>query len=245
MPLNLPDVAERLDRELHINVYWHSSTIQVMKLAHRWLPVVEKTLAAEGVPDDFKYLCIAESGLRNVVSPAGATGFWQILSATGRQYGLEINAEVDERYDVGKATAAACKYLKEAKLRCGNWTLAAAAYNAGMGSVSEDVSGQGVESYYDLHLNEETSRYLFRILAFKIILTNPAKYGFCFDEEDLYRPLATRSVTVKETIADLKKFADEHKTNLKTLKYHNPWLRGNSLTVKEKTYEILLPRESE
>lgn len=242
VPLNLPDVAERLDRELHVNAYWHSSTIQILKLAHRWFPLIEKTLAEHEVPDDMKYVCVAESGLRNVVSPAGATGFWQFLSATGKQYGLEINTEVDERYDVAKSTTAACKYLKEAYLRCGNnWGLAAASYNAGMGAITSDMETQKVNSYYDLHLKDETSRYLFRAMAFKLIITDPGKYGFCYDEEDLYQSLETKSITVKETIPDLKAFAAEHHTNLKTLKYHNPWLRGNALTVKEKTYEIALP----
>lgn len=242
VPLDQPDVAERLDRELHVNVYWHSSTIQILKLANRWFPVIEEILAENNVPDDFKYLCVAESALRNAVSPAGATGFWQFLSSTGKSYGLEIYSEVDERYHVEKATVAACKYLKSAFARYNNWTLAAAAYNAGSGGVSGRMETQKVKSYYDLLLHNETSRYIFRVLAFKLILSNPDNYGFCFDEEDLYQPLPTRKVEVKETIPDLASWAISKGSNYKTLKFHNPWLRGNTLTVKSKTYEIALPQ---
>jgi hypothetical protein len=244
VPLHLPDVAERLDRELHINVYWHSSTIQILKLANRWLPLLEGLLATQGIPDDFKYLCVAESGLRNLVSPAGATGFWQFLNATAKQYGLEISAEVDERYDVGLSTLAACKFLADAHSRYGSWTMAGASYNAGTTGISTDMNNQSVTSYYDLLLNDETSRYIFRILAFKLILSDPDKYGFCFDEDDLYAPLETEKYVVKESIPNLAAFALEHQTNLKTLKYYNPWLRSNTLTIKGRAYELLLPKGS-
>ena len=242
VPLEMPDVAERLDRELHINVYWHSSTIQILKLANRWLPVIEKVLKQNGVPEDFKYLCVAESNLRNAVSPAGATGFWQFLNGVGKEYGLEISSEVDERYHAVKSTEAACRYLKAAYQKYGSCTMAAASYNAGMPSVSGMIENQNVNSYYDLLLKDETSRYVHRILAIKLILENPDKYGFCFDSEDLYAPLPTRTLTVKETIPDLVAFAQEHRTNVKMLKYHNPWLRANSLTVKGKVYSIELPQ---
>lgn len=242
VPLDDEEVRERLDRELTVNGYWHSNMIQNLKLANRWFPVIEKVLKENNIPDDFKYLAIAESGLRNVISPSDAHGYWQFLKGTGLQYGLIINAEVDERYDMEKSTLAATKYLKDAYKKFGNWTLAGASYNAGMGSIEGAVSYQKENAYYDLYLKDETSRYIFRALAYKIIFENTQKYGFFLTKEDLYNPLEYKTVKVDSTITDLADFAQKHNTNYKMLKYYNPWLRSTLLTVKKgETYTFKLP----
>ena len=242
VPLDDFEVRERLDRELLVNGYWHSSTLQNLKLANRWFPTIEKILEENDVPDDFKYLAVIESGLRNLVSPAKAEGVWQILKSTGQGYGLTINSEVDERYDIEKACVAACKYFKEAHEKFDNWTLAAASYNMGMGGVSSKLKSQGVDSYYDLLLNSETSRYVLRALAFKAIYSDPAKYGFYIDNDDLYEPIEYRTVEVKSSITDLATFAKKEGTTYKMVKTLNPWLRSTKLTVATgKVYEIKLP----
>lgn len=239
VPLHQPEVRERYDRELLVNTYWQSSTLLLLKRANRWFPVIEPILAAHGVPDDFKYLALIESNLMNVVSPAGATGFWQILQGTGRDLGLEINSHIDERYHVEKATAAACKYLLDAKERYGSWTMAAAAYNIGNSRLRRIVENQRVDNYYDLHLNEETARYVFRILAVKTIFEDPAASGFHFREEDLYPPLSYQVVSVDTTITDLVDFAFQHNMTYKDLRWLNPWLRGYELPNRSgKLYEI-------
>lgn len=236
------DVAEHLDRELLVNTYWHSSTIRIIKLANRWLPLIESILKKQGIPDDFKYLAIAESGLQNVVNSAGATGFWQFMPKTGREYNLRISSEIDQRYDVEASTRAACVYLKDAYKKFHSWTLAAASYNMGQGRLNQSLENQQVDSYYDLYLNTETSRYVFRILAFKLILSNPSKYGFCFDETDLYNPIAFKKFTLDHSIEDLAVFAKEQQTNLKMLKLLNPWIRKNKLTLQEgESLELSLP----
>lgn len=246
MPLNDFEVKERLDRELTINGYWHSSTIQNLKLAHRYFPVIEKILKENGVPDDFKFLAVAESGLRNVISPSDAQGIWQFLDGTAKSYGLQINNEIDERYQIEKATEAAAKYFKDAYAKFGNWTLAAASYNAGMGAIEGAVDYQKEINYYDLYLKDETSRYVFRAAAFKIIFENTKKYGFFLDEQDLYNPLEYKTIKVDSTISNLADFASSHKTNYKMLRYYNPWLRSTSLTVKPgQSYEIKLPPDAE
>ncbi len=242
VPLDDPEVRERLDRELTVTGYWHSNTIQNLKLANRWFPIIEGTLKANGVPDDFKYLAMAESGLRNVISPSNAHGYWQFLEATAEHYDLVVNGEVDERYDMEKSTQAACAYLKDAYKRFGNWTLAAASYNAGMGAIEGAVNYQDQNSYYDLYFREETSRYVFRALAFKIIYEHTQEYGFFLTKEDLYEPLAYTTVEVTATISNLAAFAKEHNTNYKLLKYYNPWLRSDMLTVKPgQKYSIKIP----
>ncbi len=242
VPLSDFEVKERLDRELLVNTYWHSNTLQNLKLAHRYFPVIEPVLKANGIPDDFKYIALAESGLRNVVSPAGAEGIWQFLAETARHYGLTVNGEVDERYDVEKATEAATKYFRDAYALFNNWTLAAASYNAGMGGITNSLDYQQVDSYYNLYLNNETSRYIFRILAFKVIYENTERYGFLLDEEDLYAPLSYRTVTVESSISNLAAFAAEQQTNYKMLKVYNPWLRKSTLTVKQgESYRLRLP----
>jgi len=242
VPLELPDVHERLDKELQINVYLHSSTLFLLKRANRWFPRMEEILKAYGLPDDFKYLPLIESALINATSPKDAVGYWQILESSGKELGLEINKEVDERYDPVKSTEAACRYLKKAYGKFGNWALVAASYNRGMSGVARSMEEQKVSSYYDLHLNDETSRYVFRMLAIKEIFENPDKYGFKLKPEHLYQPESIKHVEVDESIKDLVVFAQSQGSNYKLLKRHNPWLRQNKLTVKKgKKYQIAFP----
>jgi hypothetical protein len=242
VPLNIPDVHERLDKELQINCYLHSNTIFLMKRAHRWLPQMEKILREYGIPDDFKYLPLIESNLMNVTSYRDAVGYWQILKTSGKELGLEITDEVDERYDPIKATTAACKYLRRAYGKFGNWTMVAASYNRGMGGMDRALEDQQVSSYYDLYLNDETSRYVFRILAIKEIIENPRRYGFNINPKHLYPEEPLRYVEVSESIKDLVSFAKAQGTNYKLLKRHNPWLREDRLTIKKgKTYMIAIP----
>lgn len=242
VPLNLPDVRERLDKELQMNVYLHSNTLFLIKRARRWLPQIEQILEEENIPKDFKYLPLIESNLLNVVSPKEAAGFWQILKTSGKEFGLEITEQVDERYDPLKATRTACKYLRQAYGRFGNWTLVAASYNRGMSGVQRALNDQQVDSYYDLYLNDETSRYVFRIIAIREIVNNPEKYGFRVNMKHLYEEEQLRYVEVTESIPDLVSFAKQHGANYKLLKRHNPWLRDDKLTVKKgKKYRIAFP----
>jgi len=244
VPLYQSDVLERLDKEIHTNIYWNTSTVFLIKRSHRWLPQVEKILLENNIPSDFKYLPVIESGLQNVVSPKNAVGYWQILRATGRELGLEISREVDERYDPIKSTQAACKYLIKAYEKFGNWTNAAASYNMGMRGLSNRIEEQKVDSYYDLMLNDETSRYVFRILAVKEIMENREKYGYEIPEHRLYKQEFLQQVLVEQNIKSLVDFALEQGINYKTLKIHNPWLRSNSLTIKRKgnSYTLLIPK---
>ncbi|MBL3657771.1 lytic transglycosylase domain-containing protein [Fulvivirga sediminis] len=242
VPLEIPDVRERLDRELLINTYWHSSTIVLIKKAHRWLPQIEEILKENNIPDDFKYLTAIEGGFANVVSPSNAVGFWQILESSGKENGLEIDREVDERYDPLKATKAACSYLRKSYKKFGNWTNVAASYNRGMAGLQRALDNQKVDSYYDLLLNEETSRYVFRILAIKEIIEHPKKYGFNIEKKHLYDAEELRYVEVDHDIKDLIAFAKEQGINYKLLKRHNPWLRDDHLDVSRKqVYRIAIP----
>lgn len=242
VPQDDPEVLERIDREFLVNTYWQSNALLLMKRAHKYFPVIEPILAKNGIPDDFKYLAVAESGLQNAVSPAGAAGFWQIMKATGREYGLEVNENVDERYHLEKATEAACQYLKRYKEKYGTWTLAAAAYNTGTGSIDKYRNIQKVEGYYDLLLGEETGRYVFRILAIKEILSNPEKYGFMVEQDDLYNNVPTFQVEVATPVADFAEFARQYEVNYKILKRHNPWLREPHLNnASGKKYQIAIP----
>lgn len=242
VPLDVADVHERLDKELQINCYLHSNTIFLMKRANRWLPQMEKIMEKYGIPEDFKYLPLIESNLLNVTSPKEAVGYWQILKSSGKELGLEISDDVDERYDPLKATEAACKYLRQAYKKFGNWTLVAASYNRGMSGLDRALENQSVDNYYDLYLNDETSRYVFRILAIKEIAENPLRYGFHIDPKHLYTEEPLKYIEVDETIKDLVAFAKQHGTNYKLLKRHNPWLRDDRLTVKKgKTYKIAVP----
>ena len=244
MPLKSPDIYERMDKELLVNTYWESNGLLMFKRAKKYFPIIEPILAKNGIPDDFKYLAVIESGLTNAVSPAGARGVWQIMPATARENGLEVNDNVDERYHLEKSTEVACKYLLKSKEELGSWTLAAAAYNAGNGGISRYLREQNVKGYYDLLLGEETGRYIFRIVALKEILSNPAKYGFNFRDKDLYSKVPTYKVTVDTEITDFTKFAEEHGVNYKILKLHNPWLREPSLNNKSrKSYIIEIPEK--
>jgi membrane-bound lytic murein transglycosylase D len=242
VPLELPYVSERLDKELQINVYLHSSTLFLLKRANRWLPKIEEILIKNDIPPDFKYLPLIESALLNATSPKNAVGYWQILESSGKELGLEISKEVDQRYDPIKSTEAACKYLKKAYGKFGTWTLVAASYNRGVAGVKREMEDQHVTNYYDLHMNEETSRYVFRLLAIKEIFEQPEKYGFKLKPEHLYQPEPLKHVEVDESIKDLVAFAQSQGANYKLLKRHNPWLRQNKLTVKKgKKYQIALP----
>lgn len=242
VPLQHPDVRERLDRELQVNIYLQSSTLFLLKRANRWLPRMTEILKEHNIPEDFKYLPLIESGLVNGVSPKEAVGYWQIREASGKELGLEITKEVDERYDPIKSTVAACKYLKNAYSKFGNWTLVAASYNRGVTGIKNDLEDNQVDNYYDAHLNDETARYVFRILAIKEIFEHPDKYGFKLKSDHLYHPEELKSIEVTETIPNLVTFAKSNGSNYKILKRHNPWLRQPKLTVKRgKTYHILLP----
>lgn len=243
VPLDQPDVLERLDRELHINTYWHNNTIFLLKRSGRWFPEIERILEEEGIPDDFKYLTTIEGNLRNDVSPKNAVGFWQIRKATGRELGLEVSRDVDERYDPIKSTYAACKYLKKAYERFGSWTLVAASYNRGMAGMARAVANQKENDYYNLMLNEETSRYLFRILAIKEIFENPEAYSFDIPESHRYRPFELRYIEVTEDIDDLVTWSKEQGITYKTLKFYNPWLRNDQLNVRSgKVYRVAVPQ---
>ncbi len=244
VPLQLPDVKERIDREFLVNTYWQSNGFLMFKRANKYFPIIEKILKEEGVPDDFKYLAVIESGLTNIVSPAGASGIWQIMKVTGKEYGLEINSNVDERYHLEKSTRVACKYLKEAKVRLGSWTLAAAAYNGGMSGMERKLEKQQVAGYYDLLLTSETSRYVPRIVAVKYILQQPDKFGFSFKTSDLYQYVPTTSVKVDTVISDIATFSKKLGINYKILKIHNPWLREGHLNNKtRRLYEIKVPKK--
>lgn len=243
-PLNVADVRERFDRELLVNANLHATTQLIIKRANRVFPVIEPILQRYGVPDDFKYLAVTESGLVNAVSPAGARGVWQFMPETGKERGLEVNDLVDERYHLEKSTEAACKYLLDAKAKFGSWTLAAASYNGGFNGVNKQITFQGVDNYYDLLLTEETSRYVFRILALKEIMKNPAMYNFNLQPHELYPVIPVKTVEVTTSIPDLAAFAKEQGINYKILKIHNPWLRDKSLTVKPgKAYTVEIPLE--
>ena len=243
VPLGRWDVRERLDREVLFNSYNQANILFLLKLSNRYFPVISERLKANGVPDDFKYLCIAESNLlAGAVSRAGATGFWQFMGGTAPGFGLEANSLVDERMDIAKSTDAACKYLKQAYARFGTWTGAAASYNCGQGGYNKQVSFQQSNNYYDLHLPEETNRYIFRILAFKHILENAEALGFKVDPAQLYQEIPSRSVTVTSSIPDLAQWAIDNGTNYKIIRLMNPWLRGQSLSVSGgKSYQIKLP----
>ena len=244
VPMNLIDVREKLDREMHVNTYWQSNTLLFIKRLNRWFPIIEKILLEENVPNDFKYLALIESGLTQVVSPAGAAGFWQIMKKTAPEFGLEVTSEVDERYHIEKSTHAACLYLKEAKEKFGSWTLAAASYNIGQSGLQRQLNKQEVNSYYDLLLNSETSRYLFRILAAKHILSNANQFGFNFRPKDLYPAITYKTIVTDSSISSFTEFAAQNGINYKVLKYLNPWLRSKELTnSKRKKYEIKIPDE--
>jgi len=238
------EVYERMEREFLSNTYWHSATVLAIKKANRWFPVIEPILNKNNIPDDFKYLCVAESNLDNVVSPAGATGFWQFMKAAGEKYGLEINSLIDERYDVEKSTEAACKYLKDSYDMFGNWTLSAASYNMGQDGVAEQMNRQKAKNYFNLVLNSETSRFVARIVSLKYILQYPERYGFDIKPEEKYKPLEYYDVNLDSSVSDFADYAKSLGVNYFILKYYNPWLRENYLSNKTKqVYKIKLPKE--
>ncbi len=244
VPVENPDIYERMDRELLVNTYWQSNGMLLLKRANKYFPIIEPILKEYGVPDDFKYLAVIESGLTQAVSPAQAVGFWQILEGTGKDYNLEINDNVDERYHIEKSTRVACEYLIKSKEKFGTWTMAAAAYNAGNTGVLRQLERQDVNNYYDLLLGEETGRYVFRILAVKEILSNPKKYGFYFNEDQLYKDIPTYKMKVDTAVTDFAAFAKGLNLNYKILKIHNPWLRDSYLNNKSrKTYYLEIPKE--
>ena len=244
VPQDDPEIMERVDREFLVNTYWQSNALLLMKRAHKYFPIIEPILAKNGIPEDFKYLAVAESGLQNIVSPAGATGFWQIMKGTGREYGLEINSNVDERYHLEKSTEVACRYLNKWKKKYGSWTLTAAAYNAGPGAINKYMGIQQADDYYDLLLGQETGRYVFRIMAIKEILSNPEKYGFEIEKEDLYTAVPTFKVEVDEPVLSFADFAQQYEINYKILKRHNPWLREPHLNNQSrKKYIIEIPNK--
>lgn len=245
VPMHQTDVKERLDRELIRNIFYHSATIMNLKRANRWKDRMTTILKENGIPEDFFYLCIAESHLTNATSPAGAKGFWQFMPATARMYGMEVTKQVDERYDPIKSTYAACRYLKDAYRVFKNWTLVAASYNMGVGGVKNAMAKQQVDSYYDLYLNRETAAYVFRILAIKSIMQNPEKYGFNLDEIGLYSPYGYKQVTLKDTTVDLIDFAISQGTNYKSLKLLNPWMLKDKLVAANGVeYTINIPKDA-
>ncbi len=237
------DRHEGLDRELSSFTYFHSTTMLLIKRANRYFPIIEPVLEANGVPDDFKYLAVIESSLNpRAKSPARAVGTWQLLEGTAREYGLTITPTVDERCDVAKSTEAACRYLKAAYEKYGDWATVAAAYNGGMGRISSELSKQGADSSLDLWLVEETSRYVYRILAIKEIFEHPYKYGFVMRARDLYKPITCEAVSVSQDIADLSAFAREKGVTYADLKRFNPWLCDRKLQTGGKTYTLQIPK---
>ncbi|MFN6074911.1 MAG: lytic transglycosylase domain-containing protein [Fluviicola sp.] len=239
------DVRERLDREVLLMAYYQSATTGGFKRAHRFFPRIEKILKAKGIPDDFKYLAVIESNLLQAVSPVGAQGIWQFMPVTAKQHNLEISAEVDERLHFEKSTFAACDYLTDAYVVLDDWLLTAAAYNRGVGGVQQDMSWQNSEHYFDTEQNSETGRYVFRILAAKIIMENPEAYGYFPKQIELYNPIKTKKIKVTESITNLVEWAEANNTNLRIVRKLNPWLLTLHLKVKNKAYYIEIPTESE
>ena len=245
VPLEIPDVRERMDRELLVNTYWQSNGLLLFKRANKYFPILEPLLKKYGLPDDFKFLALAESGFIDETSTAGAAGMWHFMKGTGKEFGLEINSNVDERYNIELSTKVAAEYLKQSKERFGSWTLAAAAYNAGNYGIAKRLETQQVNNYYDALLPDETERYVFRILALKEIINNPEKYGFVFDAKDLYTLPETKTIKVDTALTNIASFAKNYGLTYKEFKIHNPWLRENHLNNKSrKLYEIKIPVEN-
>jgi hypothetical protein len=240
------DIRERLDREVLTNVYLQSATSQIIKRAYRWFPLIENILKQENIPTDFKYLAVIESALiEQAVSPVGAQGFWQFMPFTAKEYHLEISPEVDERLDVIKSTRAACYYLKAANAQFRDWLLAAASYNRGMGGIHEDIEWQKAGSYFDMEQNHETGRYVYRILALKLIMENQMDYGFSIPDSQKYKAIKTRKYLITSTIKNLSEWSLSKGYNYKILKKLNPWLLKTHLTIKNKKYTLLLPEKTE
>lgn len=243
IPMGDFDVRERLDMELLRNAYFHRNTLLLLKRRARYFPTIERILAEEGVPDDLKYLAVAESGLSNAVSPAGAKGVWQFMATTGKSYGLEINGEVDERYHLEKATRAAAKYLKDYYQEFGDWRWVAAAYNMGGPNVRKWRSRQNADTLFDLDINKETMAYVFRIVALKTIMEDPEAFGYYVTADDMYPRLDNfKTITVSKSVGDLGEFAEANETTYRKLKVYNPWLVAGSLPISAgNSYEIRIP----
>jgi len=245
LPSNSSEIFERIDKQMLKNIYWQSNTLLYFKRANKYFPIIEPILKKHNIPDDFKFLALIESGLQNVVSPAGATGFWQILKSTAREYNLEVNSAIDERYNLEKSTEFACTYLKSAYNQFGSWTMAAASYNMGKNGLQRRSLEQKTNNYFNLKLSSETSEYIFRIVAVKEILQNPKKYGFIFREKDLYTMPSFKTIIIDSTINDLNEFAISNSINFKLLKEFNPWLRTNTLpNASRKSYDIKIPLDT-
>jgi len=243
IPINKPDIRERMDRELLVNTYWQSNGLLLIKRASKYFPIITPILKKNGIPEDFKYLAVIESGLLNATSPKGAKGFWQLMKATAKENKLEVNSNVDERYNLELSTQVACDYFLRAKEKFGTWTLAAASYNNGISGIARKIKAQRVTNYYDLLVGDETARYIPRLIAVKEILSHPEKYGFIFDATDLYYPTPTYKVMVDTPIHNMALFSQHFDINYKTLKLHNPWLRENHLNNRSrKKYTIKLPK---
>jgi len=244
VPLEKADVRERMDREILVNTYWQSNGLLLIKRANKYFPILEPLLKKYGLPDDFKFLALAESAFIDETSSVGAAGIWHFMKNTGKEYGLEINKNVDERYNIEKSTKVAAEYLIKAKKKFNSWTLAAAAYNAGSFGISKRLEEQQVNNYYDALLPDETERYVFRIIALKEVISNPKKYGFSYDAEDLYTLPKTRTIKVDTAITNITQFAKKFGITYKEFKIYNPWLRENKLNNKSrKLYEIKIPIE--
>lgn len=244
IPMSDFDVRERLDMELLRNAYFHRNTLLLLKRRPRFFPTIERILAEEGIPTDLKYLAVAESGLDNAVSPAGAKGVWQFMSPTGRSYGLEINSEIDERYHLEKATRAACKYLKDYYKEFGDWRWVAAAYNMGGPNVKNWRSRQNADDLFELDINKETMAYVFRIVALKTIMEDPESFGYFIGPDDAYPVLDNyKTITVSKSIQDIGDFAERHGTTYRKLKIYNPWLVAGSLPISTgNSYDIRIPQ---
>lgn len=242
LPLTVVDVREKLDREILVNSYWQSNNLLMLKRSTKYFPIIEPILAKNGIPNDFKYLALIESGLQNVVSPAGAAGYWQIMKSTGRENGLEINSEVDERYHIEKSTQVACDYLNEAHNRFGNWTLAAASYNMGMAGTARRLKEQGVTSYYDLLLNTETARYVYRIAAVKQIHAHLSEYGYVYHQDQGYFFPEMDTIIVDTEITNWINWAQTQGITYQTLRTYNPWIQSQHLSnSSNKAYPIWVP----
>lgn len=245
VPLEYYDVRENMDRELLSTIYFHSQTIRYIKNAPRYFSIIEPILKSYGIPEDFKYLCVAESGFNErAVSPAKAVGLWQILEGTAKDAGLEVNDEVDERYHIEKSTEVACRIFKSNYQKFGSWALVAAAYNSGRNFIDRQLTTQKVKSYYDMQFGEETTRYVFRILSFKLVLENPEKYGFYIPKDQYYPIIKTKTVEVNGPVTDWPAFALDNGINYKALKMFNPWIREPFLkNPTRKTYKIKIPEK--